>query len=127
MTSLAHTWFMVVRQTRNLMREPIWIALLLIQPMIWLALYGQLFKHVVHLGGFGTTGAGGSLSADPRSLSSSPGLKSGGSAALAAPLPPVGATTSSTFTSSDSSKSPYVYGGASKPKDCLSKGRSGIG
>jgi ABC-2 type transport system permease protein len=46
---------MVVRQARNLAREPIWIALLLIQPMIWLVLYGQLFRRVVHLGGFGTT------------------------------------------------------------------------
>jgi ABC-2 type transport system permease protein len=54
-TVLRHTWFMVVRQARNLAREPIWIALLLIQPMIWLVLYGQLFKRVVHLGGFGTT------------------------------------------------------------------------
>jgi ABC-2 type transport system permease protein len=49
------TWFMIVRQARNLMREPIWIALLLVQPIIWLVLYGQLFKRVVHLGGFGTT------------------------------------------------------------------------
>ena len=51
------TWFMVGRQARNLMREPIWIALLLIQPMIWLLLYGQLFKRITHLpgGGFGTT------------------------------------------------------------------------
>ena len=55
MTTLKHTWFMIVRQARNLTREPIWIALLLIQPMIWLILYGQLFKRVVHLGGFGTT------------------------------------------------------------------------
>ncbi len=55
MTAARHTWFMVVRQARNLMREPIWIALLLIQPMIWLILYGQLFRRVVHLGGFGTT------------------------------------------------------------------------
>ena len=55
MTASRHTWFMVVRQARNLMREPIWIALLLIQPMIWLVLYGQLFRRVVHLGGFGTT------------------------------------------------------------------------
>jgi ABC-2 type transport system permease protein len=54
-TVARHTWFMVMRQARNLMREPIWIALLLIQPMIWLALYGQLFRRVVHLGGFGTT------------------------------------------------------------------------
>jgi ABC-2 type transport system permease protein len=49
-----HTWFMVVRQSRNLMREPIWIALLLVQPMVWLLLYGQLFKNVTRLGGFGT-------------------------------------------------------------------------
>jgi hypothetical protein len=54
-TAVRHTWFMVERQTRNLMREPIWIALLLIQPLVWLVLYGQLFRRVVHLGGFGTT------------------------------------------------------------------------
>jgi ABC-2 type transport system permease protein len=50
------TWFMVGRQARNLMREPIWIALLVIQPLVWLTLYGQLFKRVTHLpgGGFGT-------------------------------------------------------------------------
>jgi ABC-2 type transport system permease protein len=46
---------MVVRQARNLWREPIWIALLLIQPMIWLLLYGQLFSRVPALrGGAGT-------------------------------------------------------------------------
>jgi ABC-2 type transport system permease protein len=49
------TWWMVLRQIRNLMREPIWIALLLIQPMIWLLLYGQLFSRVPTLrGGAGT-------------------------------------------------------------------------
>jgi hypothetical protein len=55
--AIRHTWFMVGRQLRNLMREPIWIALLLVQPMVWLLLYGQLFKRVTHLpgGGFGTT------------------------------------------------------------------------
>jgi ABC-2 type transport system permease protein len=53
-TVARHTWFMVVRQARNLMREPIWIALLLVQPMVWLILYGQLFKNVTKLGGFGT-------------------------------------------------------------------------
>ena len=46
MKAVGHTWFMVVRQARNLMREPIWIVLLLIQPMIWLLLYGQLFKRI---------------------------------------------------------------------------------
>ena len=54
MTVARHTWFMVVRQVRNLMREPIWIVLLLVQPMVWLVLYGQLFKNVTKLGGFGT-------------------------------------------------------------------------
>jgi ABC-2 type transport system permease protein len=53
-TVARHTWFMVVRQVRNLMREPIWIVLLLVQPMVWLVLYGQLFKNVTKLGGFGT-------------------------------------------------------------------------
>jgi len=51
---LRHTWFMTVRQARNLMREPIWIVLLLVQPMVWLVLYGQLFRNVTRLGGFGT-------------------------------------------------------------------------
>lgn len=50
---VVHTWWMIGRQLRNLGREPIWIALLLIQPMIWLLLYGQLFKRVTSLGGFG--------------------------------------------------------------------------
>jgi ABC-2 type transport system permease protein len=43
------TGWMVVRQARNLMREPIWIALMVIQPMIWLVLYGQLFSKVAPL------------------------------------------------------------------------------
>jgi ABC-2 type transport system permease protein len=52
--TFADTWFMIGRQTRNLLRQPIWIALLLIQPMVWLLLYGQLFKRVVALPGFGS-------------------------------------------------------------------------
>jgi ABC-2 type transport system permease protein len=55
MRILVHTWYMVGRQSRNLMREPIWIVLLLVQPIVWLTLYGQLFKNVPRLGGFGTT------------------------------------------------------------------------
>ena len=54
MTVARDTWYMVVRQARNLMREPIWIVLLLVQPMVWLILYGQLFKNITRLGGFGT-------------------------------------------------------------------------
>ncbi len=55
MTAVRHTWFMIGRQTRNLLREPIWIVILLVQPMVWLILYGQLFKNITRLGGFGTT------------------------------------------------------------------------
>jgi ABC-2 type transport system permease protein len=46
---LRHTGWMVVRQARNLMREPIWIAMMVIQPMLWLILYGQLFSKVTPL------------------------------------------------------------------------------
>jgi ABC-2 type transport system permease protein len=42
---------MVVRQVRNLQREPIWIVMLVIQPIIWLVLYGQLFSRVPALRG----------------------------------------------------------------------------
>jgi ABC-2 type transport system permease protein len=45
---------MVGRQARNLAREPIWIAMMLIQPMIWLLLYSQLFRRIVELPGFDT-------------------------------------------------------------------------
>jgi ABC-2 type transport system permease protein len=51
MKVLRHTGWMVVRQTRNLMREPIWIALMVIQPLIWLLLYGQLFSRIGPLRG----------------------------------------------------------------------------
>jgi len=44
--TLRHTGWMVVRQARNLMREPIWIAMMVIQPLIWLLLYGQLYSRV---------------------------------------------------------------------------------
>ena len=51
---LAQSWYMVGRQARNLFREPIWIALMLIQPMFWLLLYSQLFERIVDLPGFET-------------------------------------------------------------------------
>jgi ABC-2 type transport system permease protein len=45
------TGWMIVRQFRNLMREPVWIALMVIQPLIWLLLYGQLFSRIQPLRG----------------------------------------------------------------------------
>jgi len=45
MQTVRQTGWMVVRQARNLMREPIWIAMMVIQPILWLVLYGQLNKN----------------------------------------------------------------------------------
>ena len=47
--------FLFRRLALNLQREPIWIALMLIQPMFWLLLYSQLFRRITDLPGFGTT------------------------------------------------------------------------
>ena len=50
----SQSWHMLVRHARNLLRERIWVLLLLVQPMVWLFLYSQLFTRVTDLGGFGT-------------------------------------------------------------------------
>src|SRR2546428_7549843 len=55
MQLLRQTGWMIVRQMRNLTREPIWIALMIIQPLIWLLLYGQLFSRVGALRGGAST------------------------------------------------------------------------
>ena len=52
--ALTHTWFMFVRHLRNLVRQPVWIFILLVQPFFWLLLYSQLFRRIVELPGFGT-------------------------------------------------------------------------
>jgi ABC-2 type transport system permease protein len=54
MTAVGQTLYLFSRLMRNLARQPIWIALILIQPMFWLLLYSQLFRRVVELPGFGT-------------------------------------------------------------------------
>src|SRR5215475_9172384 len=52
MTYLTHSLFMMQRHLRNLSRQPWWIVISLVQPIVWLLLYGQLFKRVVELPGF---------------------------------------------------------------------------
>jgi ABC-2 type transport system permease protein len=46
MQTIRQTGWMVVRQLRNISRQPIWVFMMVVQPMIWLVLYGQLFKNV---------------------------------------------------------------------------------
>jgi ABC-2 type transport system permease protein len=52
--AFADSWFMTVRHLRNLFRQPAWIAISLIQPVVWLLLYGALFRKIVEIPGFGS-------------------------------------------------------------------------
>ena len=52
MRALRHSWYITMRNVRRLLRQPAWVAITLIQPMIWLLLFGALFKRVVEIPGF---------------------------------------------------------------------------
>ena len=45
---------MTVRHLMALWRQPWWIAVSLVQPVIWLLLFGALFKTVTDIPGFGS-------------------------------------------------------------------------
>jgi ABC-2 type transport system permease protein len=51
--ALAQTWYMTQRQLTAIVRQPVVVVITLVQPVIWLFLFGQLFKRVVELPGFG--------------------------------------------------------------------------
>ena len=51
-TTLSHSWFMTRRHLRNLARQPWWIAITLVQPILWLLLFGAVFKATVDIPGF---------------------------------------------------------------------------
>ncbi|MEV6349507.1 ABC transporter permease [Actinoplanes sp. NPDC051851] len=54
MTTLAaHTWWMTTRRLKVLVKQPAFVVILLIQPAVWLFLFGNLFRRVVELPGFG--------------------------------------------------------------------------
>lgn len=52
MTIVRHSYFMTIRHVRELLRQPWWIAVTLVQPVIWLLLFGALFKNVINIPGF---------------------------------------------------------------------------
>jgi ABC-2 type transport system permease protein len=52
-TTLNQTWFMTQRQLTAILRQPAYLVITLIQPVIWLFLFGSLFRKVVQLPGFG--------------------------------------------------------------------------
>jgi ABC-2 type transport system permease protein len=55
-----HSSYLTARALRTLWRQPAYAAMTIVQPVIWLLLFGQLFKSVVHVPGF-TTAAGSYL------------------------------------------------------------------
>ena len=54
MTAMRQTWHFMVRDTRALLRQPWFVGIVVIQPVIWLLLFGALFKRITDLPGFGT-------------------------------------------------------------------------
>jgi len=51
---IAHTWWMTHRQLKALLRQPAILVITLVQPMVWLFLFGNLFRRIIELPGFGT-------------------------------------------------------------------------
>lgn len=54
-TAIAHSSQLAARNMRIVYRQPVYLAFTLIQPMVWLLLFSQLFERVVDLPGFGST------------------------------------------------------------------------
>jgi ABC-2 type transport system permease protein len=52
MRPLRHSWHITLRYLRAFIRQPAWVAITLVQPVIWLLLFGALFKSVTRIPGF---------------------------------------------------------------------------
>jgi ABC-2 type transport system permease protein len=52
MTVIRQTLYMTVRHLRELWRQPWFVGVTLVQPIIWLLLFGALFKKIVEIPGF---------------------------------------------------------------------------
>jgi ABC-2 type transport system permease protein len=51
--TLTHARLLTGRSLRTLSRQPAYLLFTLVQPMVWLLLFGQLFRRVAELPGFG--------------------------------------------------------------------------
>jgi ABC-2 type transport system permease protein len=51
-TALRHTWQVCLRYIRAVLRQPAWIGISLVQPVIWLLLFGALFERTAAIPGF---------------------------------------------------------------------------
>jgi ABC-2 type transport system permease protein len=54
---LSDTWYLTVRRLRALGRQPFVLGMGVIQPVIWLFLFGELFHKVIDIPGFGYQGS----------------------------------------------------------------------
>ncbi len=52
MTVVRQTLYMTVRHLRELWRQPWFVGVTLVQPVIWLLLFGALFKKIIDIPGF---------------------------------------------------------------------------
>jgi len=57
MTLVQHSTYLTARSTRALWRQPAFAVATLVQPIIWLLLFGGLFRSVVELPGFAQHGS----------------------------------------------------------------------
>jgi len=56
MTGIRQSWQVSLRYFRVLLRQPAFLLITIVQPLIWLLLFGALFKAVTEIPGFGGTG-----------------------------------------------------------------------
>jgi ABC-2 type transport system permease protein len=52
MTAIAQSAYLTQRHTRALLRQPWFVAITLVQPVIWLLIFGSLFRSVTEIPGF---------------------------------------------------------------------------
>jgi ABC-2 type transport system permease protein len=55
MTAARHTWQVALRYIRALLRQPAWVGISLVQPVIWLLLFGAVFKRTADIPGFASS------------------------------------------------------------------------
>jgi ABC-2 type transport system permease protein len=51
-TALRHSWQVALRYIRALLRQPAWVGISLVQPVIWLLLFGAVFRRTADIPGF---------------------------------------------------------------------------
>jgi ABC-2 type transport system permease protein len=55
MDFLRDTWFLFLRLVRATLRMPVFVVISIVQPVLWVLLFGQLFRSVTTIQGFGAS------------------------------------------------------------------------